>query len=132
MTGIYGKRSIIPNNYYFTFDKIYDNEKTITKANGILDDNVLIGRAVLALDTHSVYLKTVKGYIKVAILDNEDRFLMLEGYVASRADDIDNLFGNGGTYNGNGLYIINFNEVSMGYPLVTSGESIEDKNYYDF
>ena len=76
MRSIYGTRSIIPNNYYFTFDKIYKNEKEVQEAN----DSILIGRAVLAKAEHTVWLKTTNGYLKVAKLDNEGRFIYLEGY----------------------------------------------------
>nr|DAJ96736.1 MAG TPA: hypothetical protein [Caudoviricetes sp.] len=78
MRSIYGTRSIIPNNYYFTFDKIYDNEATVKNSFG---DTVLIGRTVLAYREHTVWLKTNAGYLKVAKLDNEGRFVYSEGCV---------------------------------------------------
>ena len=85
-SGIYGSRTIIPNNYYFTFDKIYENETSVVNGSG---DSVLIGRCVLALAEKTVWMKTVNGYLKVAKLDNEARFEYTEGYVLSELDCID-------------------------------------------
>ena len=78
MRNIYGNRSIIPNNYYFTFDKIYENEDSLPK-KGDPSDGILIGRAVLAKAEATVWIKTVNGYMKVAKLDNASRFMHLEG-----------------------------------------------------
>ena len=78
MRSIYGTRSIIPNNYYFTFDKIYNDESIVKNSFG---DTVLIGRTVLAYKERTVWLKTNAGYLKVAKLDNEGRFIYSEGYV---------------------------------------------------
>lgn len=104
---IYGTRSIIPNNYYFTFDAVYDESDLSTRS-----DDVFIGRTALALKSKTVWLKTVTGYIKVAKLDNEERFSLSEGYHLTELDDIDDITGGGLTLDGNGLYFIDFNTVS--------------------
>ena len=110
MRNIYGNRSIIPNNYYFTFDRIYPNEDTV-KTN--TSDGVFIGRTVLAEEESTVWLKTVKGYIKVAKLDNTGRFSYLEGKYLNQENsfnNIDNLKSGGTTPHGNGTYLIEYNE----------------------
>lgn len=109
MRNLYGNRSIIPNNYYFTFDKIYDNEEQVDTAG---DDGILIGRAVLAYAEHTVWIKTNLGYLKVAKLDNEGRFAYLEGKVLTEEDDIDLIHSNGNSYNDDGVYIINKNDYA--------------------
>ena len=109
MRNLYGNRSIIPNNYYFTFDKIYENEEQVNTAR---NDGILIGRAVLAYAEHTVWLKTNLGYIKVAKLDNEGRFAYLEGKVLTEEDNIDLIHSNGNSYNDDGIYIINKNDYA--------------------
>ena len=109
MRNLYGNRSIIPNNYYFTFDKIYDNEEQVRTAG---DDGILIGRAVLAYAEHTVWIKTNLGYLKVAKLDNEGRFAYLEGKILTEEDDIDLIHSNGNSYNDDGIYIINKNDYA--------------------
>ena len=109
MRNLYGNRSIIPNNYYFTFDKIYDNEEQIQTAG---NDGILIGRAVLAYAEHTVWIKTNLGYLKVAKLDNEGRFAYLEGKVLTEEDNIDLIHSNGNSYNDDGIYIINKNDYA--------------------
>ena len=109
MRNLYGNRSIIPNNYYFTFDKIYENEGQVNTAR---NDGILIGRAVLAYAEHTVWLKTNLGYIKVAKLDNEGRFAYLEGKVLTEEDNIDLIHSNGNSYNDDGIYIINKNDYA--------------------
>lgn len=109
MRNLYGNRSIIPNNYYFTFDKIYENEEQVNTAH---NDGILIGRAVLAYAEHTVWLKTNLGYIKVAKLDNEGRFAYLEGKVLTEEDNIDLIHSNGNSYNDDGIYIINKNDYA--------------------
>lgn len=114
MRNIYGTRSIIPNNYYFTFDKIYANENDVKNHNS---DNILIGRTVLAYTEHTVWLKTNNGYIKVAKLDNEGRFIYGEGYVLEDNDDINNLYSKGNTYNDDGVYIVDTtNDIKGDFP----------------
>lgn len=103
MRNIYGTRSIIPNNYYFTFDKIYDNEAAVKEASR---DSVLIGRAVLAQQEHTVWLKTNNGYLKVAKLDNEGRFIYSEGYSLQDDENIDTLNSKGNTFNDDGCYLV--------------------------
>ena len=109
MRNLYGNRSIIPNNYYFTFDKIYDNEEQVRTAG---NDGILIGRAVLAYAEHTVWIKTNLGYLKVAKLDNEGRFAYLEGKILTEEDDIDLIHSNGNSYNDDGIYIINKNDYA--------------------
>lgn len=114
MRNIYGTRSIIPNNYYFTFDKIYADETDVENHNS---DNILIGRTVLAYAEHTVWLKTNNGYIKVAKLDNEGRFIYGEGYVLEDKDDINNLYSKGNTYNDDGVYIVDTtNDIKGDFP----------------
>ena len=115
MRNIYGNRSIIPNNYYFTFDKIYPNENTI-KTN--TSDGVFIGRTVLAEEESTVWLKTVKGYIKVAKLDNTGRFSYLEGKYLDNNYNIDDLKSNGNTYHGNGTYLVKYSSDTGNQPKI--------------
>lgn len=121
MTGLYGNRSIIPNNYYFTFDYIYKDESKAHENES--KDGILIGRCVLAKAESTVLLKTVGGYIRVAKLDNEGRFALSEGYSLTELDDIDLLTGCGLTPNGDGLYVVNFDIVSK---AITTDGTIGD------
>lgn len=125
MRNIYGNRSIIPNNYYFTFDKIYANLSDIESNHG---DTVLIGRTVLCQQDHTVWLKTVNGYIRVAKLDNEGRFKFLEGYPLTDIHNIDDLTGLGDSPNGNGTYLVNYDKGVQGtYPSIRGIKNSEDE-----
>lgn len=122
MRNLYGTRSIIPNNYYFTFDKIYSDN---TPPNS--EDGVLIGRCVLCQKNNTVWLKTVNGYIKVAKLDNEGRFKFLEGFPLTDEYDIDDLTSLGDSPNGNGTYIVNYDkEVKGTYPSIEGIKGINE------
>lgn len=134
MRNIYGTRSIIPNNYYFTFDKIYDNEAAV---KGASRDSVLIGRAVLAQQERTVWLKTNNGYLKVAKLDNEGRFIYSEGYSLQNSENIDTLNSKGNTFNDDGCYLVDTRQhpdIAGTFPTVTgiknttddSGNTIEE------
>jgi hypothetical protein len=109
MRNLYGARSIIPNNYYFTFDKIYDSEAVA--GDGHASDGILIGRCVFAKQEKTVLLKTVTGYESIAKLDNTGRFIYTEGCVMDENADINNIV-NFHTFNSNGVYIIPYNKVS--------------------
>lgn len=123
MRNIYGNRSIIPNNYYFTFDKIYQNEASLNA-----NDEVLIGRTVLAKDEHTVHLK-INGpdYLKIAKLDNEGRFIYYEGYVLELGQNIDKINSRGNTSNDDGTYIINKKNIIGTYPSVKGFKNNEYK-----
>lgn len=134
MRNLYGTRSIVPNNYSFTFDKIYYEEVPTTQ-----NDGILIGRSVLYHPDKTVYLKTADGYKQIAKLDNTERLIRNEGMVLlpeHNVSSINYLSGDGATYNGDGLYILNYEELKTktengGYSQV-SDSSVYDANIIYF
>lgn len=134
MRNLYGTRSIVPNNYSFTFDKIY-YEEVPAKQN----DGILIGRSVLYHPDKTVYLKTADGYKQIAKLDNTERLIRNEGMVLlpeHNVSSINYLSGDCATYNGDGLYILNYEELKTktengGYSQV-SDSSVYDANIIYF
>lgn len=128
MRNLYGTRSIVPNNYFFTFDKIYTEAIPSNQ-----DDGVLIGRTVFYEPNKTVYLKTATGYLEIAKLDNEERLIRNEGMVLlpeHGVASINYLSGDSATYNGNGVYILNYND------LITNLENTDyiqltNKSVYD-
>lgn len=125
MRSLYGTRSIIPNNYYFTFDKIYQKINDVIGAK----DDIMIGRTILCQEDNTVWLKTVSGYIRVAKLDNEGRFKFLEGYSLKEGDNIDDLGGLGISLNGNGTYIVDYGKIIKGtFPTI---KGMSQANYLE-
>lgn len=121
MRSIYGTRSIVPNNYYFTFDKIYKDEKSLNHS-----DQVLIGRTVLARAEKTVHIKTNNGYIKIAKLDDSGRFIYFEGKCLEKTDDIDLIHSKGNSYNDDGTYIVDGSFVQGTFPIP---KGVSENNY---
>ena len=132
MRNLYGTRSIVPNNYSFTFDKIY-YEEVPAKQN----DGILIGRSVLYHPDKTVYLKTADGYKQIAKLDNTERLIRNEGMVLlpeHNVSSINYLSGDGATYNGDGLYILNYEDLkteSDGETENGSYKNVSTNSVYD-
>lgn len=102
MRSLYGSRTPVPNNYFFTFDKIVDNK---TNLNNHIND-VFIGRCIYCTEDHTVHMRTVSGFLEIAKLDNEGRFIYSEGLILDTNINLNNLLSKGNTYNGNGCYVV--------------------------